>query len=123
MAFKKPNSALWADIYCWQVRHAFRRAHHYAWGGQCYQKLDDMLMHRLISEFISLANPAASTAQFVKAVVETIAQKTAIPSEPPEPLRLDACPAQNAMAFSNGVLLIDEFIEEQLNEPALLPAP
>ncbi|MEQ9410698.1 MAG: hypothetical protein RIK87_23505 [Fuerstiella sp.] len=82
-----------------------------------------MLMHRVISEFVSMVDPAAATAQLVKAVVETIAQKTAIPSEPPEPLMLDGRPTQNAIAFSNGVLLIDDFIEEQLREPALLPAP
>lgn len=123
MGSRKPTSAEWADDYCQQIRHVFRRGHHYVWDGQCYQKLDDMLMHRVISEFVSMVDPAAATAQLVKAVVETIAQKTAIPSEPPEPLMLDGRPTQNAIAFSNGVLLIDDFIEEQLREPALLPAP
>ncbi len=80
-------------------------------------------MRRVISEFISFTDPAAATAQMVNAVAETISQMTAIPSEPPEPMWLDGSLAENQIAFPNGVLHLDRFIEDRLRVPALLPAP
>lgn len=123
MGSKKPTSAESADDYCQLIRHVFRRNQHFAWNGKHYQHIDDMMMHRVVSEFISSAEPSAASSTMVKNVVETIAQKTAVPSEPPEPMWVDGLPAENQLTFENGVLLLNQFIEDQLNVPALLPAP
>ena len=120
---KPPTAADWAIAYLQDVAHVFRRGSHYEYDGRCYQKIEDQLMLRTISHFICSIDPALATACFVKEVAETISQMVAISSIPVEPLWLDGSPAGNAIAIENGVLQLDQFIEEQLRESALLPAP
>jgi hypothetical protein len=75
-----------------------------------------MLMLRKVSEFIRDFNDKAATGQMVRSVVDTIAQRTAIDDEPPEPLTLDGQPANNVIAFRNGLFYVDNFIKETLHK-------
>lgn len=117
------SAADWAQAYLSQFQHVFRRANHYVFNGTHYVQIEDQLMHRAISRFVSSVKPSYATAQRVEQIVKTIAQMSAITSIPSEPLRLDGSPAENYIAFANGVLHIGDFIEDQCFEPSLLPAP
>ena len=77
-------------------------------------------MRRLVAEMISVSYPSLASASLVEQVVETIAIRSAILSEPSEPLRVDGRSAGNIVVFKNGTLDIEEFIDEQLREPQLL---
>lgn len=124
MAYEKPPTAAdWAIAYLQTVTHVYRRGSHYQFDGRCYQKIEDQIMLRTICWFICSIDQSLATAYFVKEVVETIEQMVAIPSIPVEPLWIDGSPAGNAIAFENGVLQLDQLIEEACREPALLPAP
>lgn len=119
---RPPTAADWAIAYLQNVDHVFRRGNHYVFNGRCYQQMEDQIMRRTISWFICTIDPSLATAYFVIEVVETIAQMVAIPSIPLEPLWLDGSPSENAIAFENGVLQLDQFLAEGCREPALLPA-
>lgn len=113
---KPPNSAKWSDAFLQDTSYVFRRGHHFRWNGQCYDRIADMQMQRTVSEFLRKIDPNAATGHMVKSVVETIAQRTAIDDEPPEPLNLDGQPAKNVIAFCNGLFFVDDYVKEKLNE-------
>lgn len=113
---KPPNSAEWSDGFLQNTWIVFRRGHHHRWNGRCYERIADTLMLRKVSEFIREIEPKAATGQMVKSVVETIAQRTAIDDAPPEPLKLDGQPANNVIAFGNGLFYVDVYIQKKLDD-------
>jgi hypothetical protein len=114
---KTPNSAQWSDAFLQGgTIYVYRRGNFYWWNGRCYERIPNMLMLRKVSEFIRDFNDKAATGQMVRSVVDTIAQRTAIDDEPPEPLTLDGQPANNVIAFRNGLFYVDNFIKETLHK-------
>ncbi len=120
---KLVSVADWARAYLSHVQHVFRRGNHYVFDGSHYVKIEDQMMHRAISHFVSSVKPTFATAQRVEQIVKTIAQMSAISSIPSEPLWLDGTPAENYISFANGVLQLSFFIQDKCIEPSLLPAP
>ncbi len=113
---RKKTISDWAMMYLCDRRHVFRRGHHYEFCQTHYQRIEDQIMERKVSEFILIHSPRLASANLVRSVVDTIAQMKAKSSEILEPFDVDREASLNVIVFTNGTFNLDSYIQEQLNE-------
>ena len=111
------TTADWAILCLQNVQYVYRRGNHYIHNGRHYERVEDQIMLRHVSQFITHHIPSAASAYLVDQVAKTMAQMRAVHSEPPEPLRLNGQPVGNIVVFENGTLDIEVLIDEELREP------